>query len=52
MAALLTLKRLRSHEMGWDETGTLAVPENREVQADLNGQWIDQFYDRNELKYC
>ena len=33
------------------ETETLALPENREALADLNGQWIDRFHDRNGLKY-
>ncbi len=33
------------------ETETLAAPENREALADLNGQWIDRFHDRNGLKY-
>lgn len=33
------------------ETETLALSENREVLADLNGQWIDRFHDRNGLKY-
>jgi len=27
--------------MGRDETGTLAMPENREVQADLNGHFSE-----------
>ncbi|NIP69006.1 MAG: IS1380 family transposase [Planctomycetales bacterium] len=38
-------------QMGRFETGTLALPENREALADLNGQWIDRFHDRNGLKY-
>ena len=33
------------------ETETLAMPENREALANLNGQWIDRFHDRNGLKY-
>ena len=38
-------------QMGRFETITLAMPENREALADLNGQWIDRFHDRNGLKY-
>ena len=38
-------------QMGRFETETLAMPENREALADLNGQWIDRFHDRNGLKY-
>jgi len=38
-------------QMGRFETETLAMPENREGLADLNGQWIDRFHDRNGLKY-
>src|SRR6056297_3095661 len=30
---------------------TLALAENRAALADLNGQWIDRFHDRNGLKY-
>jgi hypothetical protein len=37
--------------MGWFETETLALPENRAALADLNGTWIDRFHDRNGLKY-
>jgi hypothetical protein len=37
--------------MGRFETETLASPENREALADLNGQWVDRFHDRNGLKY-
>jgi len=37
--------------MGQFETETLALPENQEALADLNGQWIDRFHDRNGLKY-
>ena len=37
--------------MGRFETETLALPQNREALADLNGQWIDRFHDRNGLKY-
>ncbi len=29
----------------------MASPANREALADLNGQWIDRFHDRNGLKY-
>jgi hypothetical protein len=38
-------------QMGRFETETLALPENRAALADLNGQWIDRFHDRNGLKY-
>jgi hypothetical protein len=38
-------------QMGRFETETLALDENREALADLNGQWIDRFHDRNGLKY-
>ena len=38
-------------QMGRFETETLAFPENRAALADLNGQWIDRFHDRNGLKY-
>jgi hypothetical protein len=38
-------------QMGRFETEALALPENREALADLNGQWIDRFHDRNGLKY-
>ena len=40
--------------MGRFETETLALPQNREALADLNGQWIDRFHDRNglELRPC
>lgn len=38
-------------QMGRFETGTLAMTENRTALADLNGQWIDRFHDRNGLKY-
>ena len=38
-------------QMGRFETETLALPANREALADLNGQWIDRFHDRNELRY-
>ena len=38
-------------QMGRFETETLALPENRAALADLNGQWIDRFHDRNELKF-
>ncbi len=37
-------------QMGRFETGTLSMGENREALADLNGQWIDRFHDRNGLK--
>jgi hypothetical protein len=30
-------------------TEYLALPANREALADLNGQWIDRFHDRNGL---
>ncbi|TDK50408.1 IS1380 family transposase [Antarcticimicrobium luteum] len=38
-------------QMGRFETETLALDENREALADLNGQWIDRFHDRTGLKY-
>jgi hypothetical protein len=38
-------------QMGRFETETLALPENREALADLNGQWIDRFHDGNGLKF-
>ena len=38
-------------QMGRFETETLAMTENRAALADLNGQWIDRFHDRNGLKY-
>ena len=38
-------------QMGRFETETLALPENREALADLNGQWIDRLHDRKGLKY-
>ncbi len=38
-------------QMGRFETETLAMPENRAALADLSGQWIDRFHDRNGLKY-
>ena len=37
--------------MGRFETETLALAGNRKALADLNGQWIDRFHDRNGLKY-
>ena len=40
-----------SGQMGRFETETLAMPENRAALADLNGQWIDRFHDRNGLKF-
>src|SRR6056297_1651566 len=40
-----------SSQMGRFETETLALAENRAALADLNGQWIDRFHDRNGLKY-
>ena len=36
-------------QMGRFETETLALAENRAALADLNGQWIDRFHDRNGL---
>jgi hypothetical protein len=36
--------------MGRFKTETLALSANREALADLNGQWIDRFHDRNGLK--
>jgi hypothetical protein len=38
-------------QMGRFETETLALPGNRAALADLNGQWIDRFHDRNGLKF-
>lgn len=38
-------------QMGRFETETLTLAENRVALADLNGQWIDRFHDRNGLKY-
>ena len=38
-------------QMGRFETETLALAGNRAALADLNGQWIDRFHDRNGLKY-
>lgn len=38
-------------QMGRFETETLALAENRSALADLSGQWIDRFHDRNGLKY-
>jgi hypothetical protein len=38
-------------QMGRFETETLALAENRAALADLNGQWIERFHDRNGLKY-
>ena len=38
-------------QMGRFETDTLALPGNRAALADLNGQWVDRFHDRNGLKY-
>ena len=38
-------------QMGRFEIETLAAPQNRKALADLNGQWIDRFHDRNGLKY-
>ena len=38
-------------QMGRFETEALALAENRAALADLNGQWIDRFHNRNGLKY-
>ena len=38
-------------QMGRFETETLALAANRAALADLNGQWIDRFHDRNGLQY-
>src|SRR6056297_136722 len=38
-------------QIGRLQTETLALTENRAALADLNGQWIDRFHDRNGLKY-
>ena len=37
--------------MGRFKTGALALPKNRAALADLSGEWIDRFHDRNALKY-
>jgi hypothetical protein len=37
--------------MGRFETETLALAANRAALADLNGQWIDRFHERNGLQY-
>ncbi len=36
--------------MGRFETETLALAANRAALADLNGQWIDRFHDRNRVE--
>jgi hypothetical protein len=38
-------------QMGRFETEILALIEDRAALADLNGQWIDRFHDRNGLNY-
>jgi hypothetical protein len=38
-------------QMGRFETEILTLAKNGEALADLNGQWIDLFHDRNGLKY-
>ena len=38
-------------QMGRFETETLTMSENWAALADLNGQWIDRFHDRNGLNY-
>jgi len=38
-------------QMGRFETETLALAKNRAALADLNGQRIDRFHDRNGLEY-
>jgi hypothetical protein len=38
-------------QMGRFETETLIFAENRAALADLNGQWIGRFHDRNGLKF-
>jgi hypothetical protein len=38
-------------QMGRFETETLALPEKRAALADLNGQLIERFHDRNGLKF-
>ena len=38
-------------QMGRFETETLALSENREALADLNGQWKDRFHNRKGLNY-
>ena len=47
----LDVQAASASQMGRFETETLALPENRAALADLNGQWIDCFHDRNGLKY-
>ena len=47
----LDVQAASASQMGRFETETLALPENRAALADLNGQWIDRFHDRNGLKY-
>nr|WP_255683019.1 transposase [Enterobacter cloacae complex sp. ECL68] len=42
----------RPRHRRWDGSRpTLALAGNRAALADLNGQWIDRFHDRNGLKY-
>lgn len=38
-------------QMARFETETSALPENQAALADLGGQWIDRFHDRNGLKF-
>ena len=47
----LDARAASASQMGRFETETLALDENRAALADLNGQWIDRFHDRNGLKY-
>jgi len=37
-------------QMGRFETETLALPENRQALADLNGQWIDNFHESQQAE--
>jgi Transposase DDE domain group 1 len=51
VAGAVDAQAASASQMGRFETETLALSENREALADLNGQWIDRFHDRNGLKY-
>lgn len=51
MRQVVDVQAASASQMGRFETGTLALPDNRAALADLNGQWIDRFHDRNGLKY-
>jgi hypothetical protein len=47
----LAAAALRDTRRGKNAVHRLDGPENRAALADLNGQWIDRFHDRNGLKY-